>query len=126
MLSNPLFQPSQMVTLMQDKAIHLNNFFFTCFNRQCPPLTSDLPDSRDYELDPLGFPQDLLCSEDTVAELLVSLDPSKSSGVDGISAKMLRFAAHSIASSLAKLFNLSLSTGIYPKEWKLARIVPIP
>ena len=39
---------------------------------------------------------------------------------------MLRFATYSIASSLTNLFNQSLTTGIYPKEWKLARIVPVP
>ena len=110
----------------QDKAILLNNFFFSCFNRQCPPLASDFLGSTADELDPLGFPQDLLCSEDAVAELLASLDPSKSSGVDGISAKMLRFAAYSIASSLSNLFNQSITTGTYPREWKLARIVPVP
>ncbi len=89
-------------------------------------LTPDQLGSSDHDLDPLGFPQELLCSKDFVAELLISLDPSKSSGVDGISAKMLRSAAYSIASSLTNLFNQSLTTGIYPKEWKLARIVPIP
>ena len=103
----------------QDKANLLNNFFFSCFNRQCPPLSSSLSDEA---LDPHGFPQDLLCSEDSVAELLASLDPSKSAGIDGISAKMLRFSAHSIASSLTNLFNMSLTIGVYPKEWKLARI----
>ena len=39
---------------------------------------------------------------------------------------MLRFAVYSIASSLSNLFNQSLTTGTYPKEWKLARIVPVP
>lgn len=87
------------------------------------PLTSPVSGYSDVELDPHSFPQDLLCSEDSVAELLASLDPSKSSGVDGISAKMLRFTAYS---SLTNLFNLSLTTGIYPMEWKLARIVPVP
>ena len=115
-----------MADTSQDKATLLNNFFFTCFNWQCPPLTPDQLGSSDHELNPLGFPQELLCSEDSVAELLISLDPSKSSGVDGISAKMLRSAAYSIASSLTNLFNQSLTTGIYPKEWKLARIVPVP
>ena len=110
----------------QDKAILLNNFFFSCFNRQCPPLTPDPLASVDDELDPFGFPHDLLCSEDSVIELLASLDTSKSSGVDGISAKMLCLAANTIAPSLTKLFNQSLTMGTYPKQWKHARIVPIP
>ena len=33
---------------------------------------------------------------------------------------------HSIASPLAKLFSLSLSTRKFPKMWKIASVVPIP
>ena len=33
---------------------------------------------------------------------------------------------YSIAPSLTKLFNLSLISGTFPSEWKVARIVPIP
>lgn len=87
-----------------------------CFNRQCPPLTSTDLGCSDDGLDPFGFPQDHLCSEDSVAELLVSLDPSKSSGVDGISAKMLCLTASSIASSLTNLFNLSLNSCLSKKR----------
>ena len=65
-------------------------------------------------------------SIDSVAELLANLDASKSTGVDAISARMLKTCAHSIAPSLTKLLNLSLSTGTLPSEWKTGRIVPIP
>lgn len=39
---------------------------------------------------------------------------------------MLKFTAYSIAPSLTKLFNLSLTTGAFPNEWKTAGVVPIP
>ena len=79
-------------------------------------------------MDPLEFPENLLCSEDSIADLLISLDTSKSSGVDGISAKMLKSTAYiySITSSITNLYNRSLTTGTYPTEWKRARIVPVP
>ena len=52
---------------------------------------------------------------------------TKSTGVDDISARMLKYCAYySIAPSLTKLFNLSLISGTFPSEWKAARIVPIP
>ena len=54
------------------------------------------------------------------------LDTSKSSGTDGISSMMLKSTAYSIASSLTKLFNISLAEGTLPAEWKLARVVPVP
>ncbi len=58
--------------------------------------------------------------------LLVALDPTKASGRDGISAKMLKSTAYSIAPSLTKLFNLSLTTGSLPSAWKKSSVVPIP
>ncbi len=72
------------------------------------------------------FPDDLLCSEEDVALLLGAVDTSKSSGPDGISARMLKQTMHSAAPSVARLFNLSLSTGHVPLEWKCARVTPFP
>jgi len=47
-------------------------------------------------------------------------------GHDGISGKMLKNTAISIAPSVTKLFNQSISTGKIPHKWKLSSIVPIP
>ena len=56
----------------------------------------------------------------------LNLIPSKmSSGLDGISAKLLNVAAHNIAGPLVDIFNLSLRTGILPDDWKLARVKPV-
>ena len=56
-------------------------------------------------------------------DLLTTLDASKSTGCDGVSAKMLKQTACSTALPLS---NLSLSTGRIPNEWKLAGVTPIP
>ena len=39
---------------------------------------------------------------------------------------MLKFTADSITPSLTVLFNMSISTGVFPSEWKVGRIVPVP
>ena len=58
---------------------------------------------------------------------LVNLNPSKASGQDGISIRMLKNTASSIAPSLAKLFNLSLTSGALPlSARKKSLIVPVP
>ena len=57
--------------------------------------------------------------------LLHNLNPAKSTGLDGVSANMLKSTATSIAASLTKLFNMSIATGCFPKDWKPARITPI-
>jgi hypothetical protein len=53
------------------------------------------------------------------------MDPSKAYGPDGISPRLLKEAGDTIANPLARLFNLSLTTGIFPAIWKLANILPI-
>ena len=101
----------------------LNKFFSNCFNRNCAPL-EDWSEG-DYKL-PDDTPDELLCDEDTVCELLAGLDVSKSSGPDGISGKMLKHTAVSIAPSVTQLFNLSIRNGRVPRGWKLSSVVPIP
>lgn len=108
-----------------DKATLLNNYFYTCFNHEQPPL-QQLPDLAESLLPPAGVPSDFLCTEESVLELLSELDTTKSTGHDGISSQMLKFTSSSIADSLHKLFNRSLSTGIFPSDWKLGRITAIP
>ena len=66
------------------------------------------------------------CTADKVLFLITSLDSSKANGPDGISAQMLKGTALSIAPSLAKLFNISISQGHFPACWKTSSVVPIP
>ena len=50
----------------------------------------------------------------------------KSPGLDGVSNDLLKIAAcPAVAESLAKLFNMSLTTGVFPKPFKKAMITPI-
>ena len=56
-------------------------------------------------------------SEAEVLKILSRLDISKSTGPDGISARLLKLAAPSISGSLATLFNYSLMSGCMPNEW---------
>ena len=108
------------------KAELLNNFFFGCFNHNVPPLMhSDIDISCEY-VDLAACPEDILCTKDFVLEQLTNLDVTKATGCDGISARMLKSTAVSIAPSLTELFNMSISTGVYPSDWKVARIVPVP
>jgi len=94
-----------------DKADMLNSFFYSCFNQSHPPVAECYPPY-------LSCPDDVLCSEQEVCDLLAALDVTKASGQDGISARMLRYTAPSIASSLTQLFNLSLKSGVIPSAWK--------
>ena len=64
-------------------------------------------------------------TEIDVIGFLLKIDSNKSTGIDGISSRMLKLAAPIIAPSIAKLINLSFSLNQFPKHWKTARITPI-
>ena len=74
----------------------------------------------------------LACTDSEKADMseiyhsLSTLDTSKATGPDKISAHMLKATARSIAPSVTVLMNLSLQTGTVPTEWKKSLIVPIP
>ena len=60
-----------------------------------------------------------------VFALLSRLCRSKATGLDNISAKLLRECPDLISISLTHLFNQSIKTGILPDEWKSARVTPL-
>ena len=60
-----------------------------------------------------------------ILSLLSKLCKSKATGLDKISAKLLKECPDLIAESLTLIFNQSLSTGIFPDEWKSARVTPL-
>jgi len=83
-------------------------------------------DVQSIEIDPNSSPEQLLCTEEEVLFLLTSLDVTKASGPDGISAHVLKATAAAITPVVTKLFNLSISTGSFPQVAKLLVVVPVP
>ena len=66
-----------------------------------------------------------LIKSDELKSILKSLDPSKSTGIDGISLKMLNLASDVLLPSLLQMINISLHTGVFPDVLKEARVIPI-
>ena len=60
-----------------------------------------------------------------VLSLLNTLDKSKAAGLDDISARLIRECADLICSPLCVIFNQSLRLGIFPDDWKNARVTPL-
>jgi hypothetical protein len=63
--------------------------------------------------------------EMSVLQELSKLRTNKATGLDGISAKLLRDSAYVIAPYLTKIFNLYLRCGSFPDIWKKGRVTPI-
>ena len=60
-----------------------------------------------------------------VYSLLSKLSKSKATGPDNISAKLLKECPDLICESLSLIFNQSLKTGVFPNDWKNARVSPL-
>ena len=60
-----------------------------------------------------------------VYSLLSKLSKSKATGPDNISAKLLKECLDLICESLSLIFNQSFKTGVFPNDWKNARVSPL-
>ena len=62
---------------------------------------------------------------DGVLNLLNKINPNKASGPDNIPNLILKNCAKELTPAIVHLFNLSISTGVLPSDWKNANISPI-
>ncbi len=69
---------------------------------------------------------DMICiTKNEISDIIKSLQTNKASGPDKISHKLLKSIAITISEPLCELFNLSLTTSIFPTEWKQAIVMPL-
>eukprot|EP00057_Strongylocentrotus_purpuratus_P006372 XP_011660846.1 PREDICTED: uncharacterized protein LOC105436707 [Strongylocentrotus purpuratus] len=61
-----------------------------------------------------------------VYQKLRNINPSKASYKDDLPARLIREFAPELADPLARIFNECLQSGVFPDQWKLSNIVPIP
>ena len=106
------------------------NKFFTSIG---PKLANSVTDNAyRNSFDPLSYINPVnsvfhfrdISSYDLKSELQ-NVQMGKSTGLDKISTKLLKLAGDTIIESLLKIFNLSLKTGIFPDDWKLAKVTLI-
>ena len=93
----------------------------SAFSRQCNNVHSPDRDSPPFEGELFDIPP-LTCEEVFVA--LRHLPSHKASG-GTIPNRLLKETAGVITKSLTRLFNLSLSLGQLPSEWKLSTVIPL-
>ncbi|PFX18846.1 putative RNA-directed DNA polymerase from transposon BS [Stylophora pistillata] len=63
---------------------------------------------------------------DEVAQIVRSMPPNKSSGIDNIPVRVIKDSLPAILSVLSSLINASFSRGKFPRSWKLSVVSPIP
>lgn len=60
-----------------------------------------------------------------VDKIIMQLKNDSAAGIDGLSPSLIKAIRFEIAEPLTYIFNLSISTGIFPSSWKKAMVVPI-
>jgi len=68
---------------------------------------------------------DVVISEDAVFEVLRRIDPSKTCGPDDIPGLLLKKGAPWLAEPLSQLYNLSLQSGVLPRDCRRAKVTPV-
>jgi endonuclease/exonuclease/phosphatase family metal-dependent hydrolase len=120
-LSAPAFMVNgSLTTNIQNICEAFSDHFQLNFNdttRQSDILPPPLPSISDLT--------DFDCSENEIKAFLSAIKADAATGPDNIPAIILRTCAAALAPSLCSLFNLLLSFGEVPGDWKQANITPI-
>ena len=105
-----------------DKANLFNDYFHSVFN-----LKDDQPPPPGcHAIFPVSeCLSNITMSESEILTTLQSLNPSKSSGPDGIPSRLLKELAPEISSSITCIFNKSLYEGSFPSKWKDCNLTPV-
>ena len=69
--------------------------------------------------------EDINITVSGIEKLLKQLNPTKASGPDDMSPRVLEEVASEIAPSLTLIYRASVKPGILPKDWKSAYIAPV-
>ena len=107
----------------QERVANFMNSFFTSVG---PNLAQKHTDRREYfgDIENQSI-EDITTDTDEVILLCREIEILKSSGIDEISSKICKDAFLVLAEQLVHLFNSSLRTGIFPDEWKIAKVIPL-
>ena len=66
-----------------------------------------------------------IITEISVLKAIKALKPKRFFDPDKVSSFFIRTAAPVIAKSLANIYNTSIRSGVFPKDWKIAKVAPI-
>ena len=106
------------VSTYSEIAETLNTYFVNVGPSLSQDLASGDTDFANYVTPATGIFKFNEISLDDVFRLLFDIKCSKASGLDKISERLIKDSAKVIAPSLIIIFNCSLSTGVFPEDWK--------
>ena len=105
------------VTDDQGRAEPLNDVFAAKITQ---PNVAVLPRAPDYDVDTLSR---FYVSEEAVRNSLKSVPVNNACGPDDITARIIIECADELVIPVAKICNVSISTGVFPEGWRRANII---
>ena len=98
----------------QDRNHHNEEILSTVnrFVHQCAP--TGVP--------PFSIP---LVHEDFLSQQIEGLSPNKAKGINSYNVKLLKMVRSLIKGSLLHIYNSSISLGIFPNQWKIAKVTSV-
>ena len=115
---------SKLCTNKKEIANEFNNYFATiCANNEIPDTSTHFTSSLNTSIEST-FNFDLIDNATTM-HYLSKLTPSHSCGHDNLSAITLKCIANEICECLTLIINQTITTGIFPNQLKIAKVVPI-
>ena len=66
-----------------------------------------------------------IIEDENIKIIIGKFDKNRSAGHDGTGNLIVKKVANKIAFPLSAIFNLSLTTGIFPDHLKIAKVIPI-
>ena len=104
-----------------DNADQINNFFANIRDRvvieEVGSANSLIPSHVYFKIPLIKLPDLITCMK--------TLDPTKATGLDGISPKILTSAADVVGPYLLQIINISISNGQFPDILKMTNLKPI-
>ena len=103
-----------------------NKFFSEIGGNLAKKFPDDFSEFKNYLGHPATHSMYLFkTSESEIRKIIKSLKNTNSTGFDNFSTKFIKLTISILAPALAKLFNLSIQTGTYPDNLKVAKVIPI-
>ena len=102
----------------QEKAHEFINYFSSVSTMDNNVLPEFAPQCN-------GSLENFSCNVRDVIKVVMKLRNSSSAGPDGINVFFIKKILAEIANPLCKIYNVSLSQGTLPDDWKIAHVIPV-
>lgn len=116
----------------EDSLDHINDYLSTVGEKLANNILSEANETQESITSKMFLPNTPAYSlflrptdSQEVLTLIKNLKTDSAPGLDNINNRLLKEIAHVVAEPLASIFNMSISVGIFPDQWKTAAVIPI-